>query len=143
MSKVCAGEGAVNSRHLAGRARRAGGHAFPILSADERDRCARAALELAVSRVFGISGDQIWQGTRGLQHVAQARQIAMYLAHVVCRLSLTDVGRMFGRDRTTVAHACLKIEIMRDNPVLDRALDLLSWALPTMVRRGAPPDLTH
>jgi hypothetical protein len=60
----------------------------------------------------------------------------MYLAHVSCGMTLTDVGAMFGRDRTTVAYGCLKVEYRRDDPVFDRALDLLGWALPTLVMRS-------
>ena len=71
----------------------------------------------------------------------------MYLAHVSCGMTLTDVGAMFGRDRTTVAHGCLKVEYRRDDPSFDRALDLLGWALPTLVLRAETlrptPRATH
>jgi chromosomal replication initiation ATPase DnaA len=59
----------------------------------------------------------------------------MYLAHVAGGLTLTDVGRRFGRDRTTVAYACLLIEERRDDPRLDRALDLIE----AILKRVAPP----
>ena len=49
----------------------------------------------------------------------------MYLAHVGCGLSLTEVGRLFTRDRTTVGHACGLVEDRREDPALDRALELL------------------
>lgn len=61
--------------------------------------------------------------------MALARQTAMYLAHVGCSLSLTEVGTLFERDRTTVAHACALIEDRRDNPDFDRALELLERAV--------------
>jgi chromosomal replication initiation ATPase DnaA len=51
--------------------------------------------------------------------VAATRQLAMYLMHVALGRSLTDVGRMFGRDRTTVSHACARIEDLRDLPRFD------------------------
>jgi|SRR5690606_33528812 len=50
---------------------------------------------------------------------ARARQLAMYLAHVVFGHSLTEVGEAFGRDRTTVSYACALIEDMRDDPHFD------------------------
>ncbi|MET1047339.1 MAG: helix-turn-helix domain-containing protein [Hyphomicrobium sp.] len=100
-----------------------------------RCRQARIAIDLAISYVFGIDAVCLWSGTRGVRDIAEARQVAMYLAHVCCRMSLTEVGAMFGRDRTTVAHACLKVEYRRDNPNFDRALDVLGWALPTLVLR--------
>jgi chromosomal replication initiation ATPase DnaA len=101
------------------------------------DRQSRLAIELAVSRVFSVEEGALWRETRGLQTAASARQVAMYLAHVSGGLSLTEVGRLFGRDRTTVAHACSKVETRRDDPLFDRALDLLGWALPTIARRPA------
>jgi hypothetical protein len=53
-------------------------------------------------------------------------------------LSLTDTGRLFGRDRTTVAHACCVVEDRRDDPAFDRALDLLEWAVPSLASRPWP-----
>lgn len=107
-------------------------------TADElRHRQTRVAIDLAISNVFGIDADLLWSGTRGVRDIAEARQVAMYLAHVCCRMSLTEVGIMFGRDRTTVAHACLKVECRRDDPNFDRALDVLGWALPTLVLRDS------
>jgi hypothetical protein len=103
----------------------------------------RLAIDLAISTVFGVDSEYLWSGTRGVRDIAEARQVAMYLAHVCCAMSLTEVGVMFGRDRTTVAHACLKVEYRRDNPNFDRTLDVLSWALPTLVHRVQPDDWTH
>lgn len=85
----------------------------------------RAIIESAVGRVFGITQDDFALATRGRARIALARQIAMYICHVVCCQSLTDVGRIFGRDRTTVAHACGVIEDRRDEPRFDRTLELL------------------
>lgn len=59
----------------------------------------------------------------------------MYLAHVACGLTMSDTGRLFGRDRTTVAHACGVIEDKRDDPLFDRALDLLEWSVPALATR--------
>ena len=85
----------------------------------------RQALEHAVAHVFDIDPAAMNRPTRGEAAVAQARQVAMYLAHVGSGLSLTGVGRLFERDRTTVAHACRMIEERRDDPAFDRAMDLL------------------
>ena len=101
----------------------------------ERDRYLRTAIESAVAQVFGIRHAELFRATRGKAPVALARQVAMYLAHVACGLSLTDTGRLFGRDRTTVAHACGVIEDRRDDPLFDRALDLLEWAVPALTTR--------
>jgi chromosomal replication initiation ATPase DnaA len=95
-------------------------------------------LEQAVSRVFMVGRDDLWSGTRGRPHVAFARQVAMYLAHVAWGLTLTDVGHLFSRDRTTVAHACGLIEDSRDDPMLDRSLELLEGVLRTFSPGSIP-----
>src|SRR2546425_396187 len=80
------------------------------------DQFVREMLEQAVSRVFVVASADLWSGTRGRPRVAFARQVAMYLAHVAWGLSLTEVGYVFSRDRTTVAHACSLVEDLRDDP---------------------------
>ncbi|NJM33573.1 MAG: DNA replication initiation protein [Rhodomicrobium sp.] len=83
--------------------------------------------------VFSVSGSALRSRDRRAS-VAQPRQIAMYLAHVTFGLSLTQIGQLFSRDRTTVAHACRAVEDLRDDPVMDKALGVLETAL---VRLGA------
>jgi chromosomal replication initiation ATPase DnaA len=89
----------------------------------------RPILEQAISKVFMVAGTDLWSGTRGRPRVAFARQVAMYLAHVACGLTLTEVGQIFRRDRTTVAHACNLVEDLRDDPRFDRSLELLEGVL--------------
>ncbi|MBS4005083.1 MAG: DNA replication initiation protein [Afipia sp.] len=64
---------------------------------------------------FGVNAAALESGLRGSQRLAFARQIAMYLAHVGFGLSFEIVGHVFGRDRTTVAHACRVVEDGRDD----------------------------
>lgn len=64
--------------------------------------------------------------TRGTTPMAGARGIAMYLVHVEASYSLIKTGLMFGRDRTTVAHACAIVEDKRDDDKFDVAMDSLS-----------------
>lgn len=85
----------------------------------------RHLLEETVARVFDVHLDLLRLPTRGRAKVAMARQVAMYLAHVACGLNLTEAGELFGRDRTTAAHACQVVEGRRDNADFDRALQLL------------------
>jgi hypothetical protein len=93
----------------------------------------RHVIEGAIGDVFGVLQSDLSRQSRGKAPVALARQAAMYLAHVSCGLSLTDVGQIFARDRTTVAHACAVIEDRRDDPVFDRALELMEWIIPSLV----------
>ncbi len=91
----------------------------------------RRACELvadAVATTFAVPLGELCATTRRQAAAALARQSAMYLAHVVFGLSLTEVGRAFGRDRTTAAYACGRVENLRDDPALDAILDALECA---------------
>lgn len=85
--------------------------------------------EQTAASAFEIGEHEVASATRGSSQAALARQVAMYLAHVVCGLSLTEVGRLYGRDRTTVAHACALVEDRRDDPIFDRAMSALEYAV--------------
>lgn len=93
----------------------------------------RDLIEDTVAQVFGVHAPKLQGITRGKAEVAQARQVAMYLTHTVFGLFLSDTGRIFERDRTTVAHACSVIEDMRDDPVFDRVIELLESVIPALV----------
>jgi chromosomal replication initiation ATPase DnaA len=90
----------------------------------------------AVAMVYRVEKGLLKRPTRGRSRVAFARQVAMYLAHVTFGLTLTMVGRAFGRDRTTVSHACALVEDARDNPEFDRTLEVLE----SIARRLASLD---
>lgn len=51
------------------------------------------------------------------------RQIAMYLSHVVLSMPYQTIAAAFGRDRTTVVHACAVVEDRRDDAAYDRFVD--------------------
>jgi hypothetical protein len=104
----------------------------------------RHVIEHAIGEAFGVTRAELAMASRGRARIAHARQAAMYLAHVSCGLTLTDVGMIFARDRTTVAHACGAVEDRRDDHVFDRALELLEWIVPTLVGQGRlHRDLDH
>jgi chromosomal replication initiation ATPase DnaA len=101
----------------------------------------RHVIDSAVSALFDVDLRDLRAPTRGSTRAAFARQVAMYLAHVVCGLSLTEVGALFARDRTTAAHACRLIEDRRDDPELDGRLEHLERAVACLfdaliARRG-------
>lgn len=85
--------------------------------------------EVAVAAVAHVPMAKLRSPCRGRRPIALARQTAMYLAHVVFGLTLTRVGICFGRDRTTVRHACALIEDRRDDPGLEFALSALEAGL--------------
>jgi hypothetical protein len=82
-----------------------------------------------VCAAYGISRAELMSPSRNRAPVARARQVAMYLEHVVAGLSMTTVGLLFGRDRTTASHACRLIEDERDNPKVDLVLEILAATL--------------
>ena len=61
--------------------------------------------------------------------VAEARQLSMYLMHVVLGRTYAQVGGFFGRDRTTVSHACAHIEDLRDSPQFEAEVSQLEAAI--------------
>lgn len=90
-----------------------------------------AACRRVTSRVaedFGVALAELVAPSRGSPRAALARQVAMYLCHIGFALSFEAVGRLFARDRTTVAHACRVVEDRRDDRWFDRRLALLERA---------------
>jgi len=86
-------------------------------------------VEALVATALGVGVSAIRAEGRGSAAEATARQMAMYLAHVELGLSLSRVGASFGRDRTTVAHACARVEDRRDDPRFERMIACLEAAL--------------
>lgn len=76
--------------------------------------------------------DQILNERRGSDATAWSRQVAMYLMYVTSGLSLAKVAHAFGRDRSTVAHACHQVEDRRDDPDFDAWIEGLEQALELM-----------
>jgi chromosomal replication initiation ATPase DnaA len=94
------------------------------------ERAAQVAVTLeTIAHALDVSVVEMRAPTRRRAPVAHARQIAMYLTHVAFGFSLSAVGRHFGRDRTTAAHACRQIEDRRDDHDFDMLLDRLERAV--------------
>lgn len=75
-----------------------------------------------ISALFNVPSKEVRSPHRTSQSIAQVRQIAMYVAHVVVRLSMKEVGLGFDRDRTTVLYACHQIEDLRDDIEFDQMI---------------------
>lgn len=101
----------------------------------EDEAFARLAADVA-SYALGVPADAILRLPREDRRVAFARQVAMYLCHVAFELSLQRVANAFGRDRSTVAHACHLIEDKRE----EERFEFWVTGLETMLRRAPPPE---
>ncbi len=88
-----------------------------------------AAVVDLVAQEHHVPRSLILHASRCRSNAAKARQVAMYLSHVALGQSLTAVGHAFGRDRTTVSHACHLVEDMRDDTTFDSELDRLESIL--------------
>lgn len=111
------------------------GAVLALKSRISRDRA--AAIVLAeVARDFDTAPDLLLSTVRCSQPVALARQVAMYLLHVELGRLMHDVGRLLGRDRTTVSHACAHVEDLRENGRFDARIDAIELAI--RARMAAP-----
>ena len=109
------------------------GSAFPTTSRKTAQRLCDL-IAIATAAAFAVPVGELIAATRRSPTIAFARQSAMYLAHVTFGLSYSEVGRAFGRDRTTTAHACQLIEERRDDPTIEAILGSLENACATLRR---------
>ncbi len=97
-------------------------------------QCADAARRIA-AEAFDVSDDALNAPNRCRAHIALARQVAMYLTHVVAAVSLSDIATAFARDRTTVSHACRRVEDKRDELIFDMQLERLEASMRREMER--------
>jgi chromosomal replication initiation ATPase DnaA len=99
----------------------------------------RASLaQFIVAQLYGVPLDEMRGPTRGRPLVARARQIAMHIARVVFAMSHRELAQEFGRDASTIRHACGRIEAMReDSASFDASM---RWH-ETLLRRAAGLEL--
>jgi chromosomal replication initiation ATPase DnaA len=75
----------------------------------------RAGLTQAiVAQIYAVTVAEMRGPTRGRPLAARARQIAIALARTVFDMSQKQLAVEFGRDRSTVCHACNLIARLRE-----------------------------
>ena len=96
----------------------------PLDHCDPAKRLAicEAMIDVA-SALFGVSSKDLRSPQRCEKDIARVRQIAMYVCHTTLGISLTEVGRGFSRDRTTVSYAVQVIEDLRDDREFDSIIE--------------------
>jgi chromosomal replication initiator protein len=83
-------------------------------------------IQRRAAEFFGLKLADMRATTR-TKAIAFPRQIAMYLARQLTHASLTEVGRAFDKDHTTVLHAVTKVEaLIREDPKLKKTVDTLA-----------------
>lgn len=105
-------------------------HAVPWCGTAQRN-CDKVIALVAHEKKLPIR--LLTHASRGRRAAARARQLAMYLSHVVYGRSLAEIGNAFGRDRTTVSYACALIEDMRDDPNFDDEVCALEQLLENAI----------
>jgi len=72
-----------------------------------------------VCELVQLFGDRVMLRRDRRRVSCHVRQIAMYVCHVALSIPMSDIGEAFGRDRTTVGHACHVVEDRRDDLAFD------------------------
>ena len=95
----------------------------------EKDHLTQIGLAQAVAaHAYGVRLDELLRRD-GDETVTRARQVAMYLAHIVLKLGQRECGRGFYRNHRAVAHACRRVEESREDPAFDRTVEWLESLL--------------
>lgn len=87
------------------------------------------AVRAVSDELISLTGPATAHGRDERFALSHVQQIAMYVCHVVLRLTMADIARGFGRDRTTVGYACARVEDRRD----EHAFDTLVGAVERVV----------
>ncbi len=106
-----------------------------VLERRARDEASARLAANVAAYALNVPAEEIVGDARGSAEVAFARQVAAYLCHTAFELSLARVASAFGRDRSTVAHACHAIEDRRD----EAQFDLWISALEASLREAPSP----
>lgn len=95
---------------------------------------ARARLAVAAVAIeFGVPDLSLERPEQRNPLIDFARQVAMYLASSLFGMTMTRIGELFGRDRSTVSHALRVVEDGRTDPVFDSKIDRLELWLGEVV----------
>ncbi len=100
-----------------------------------------ALVKQLTAHFFDVTEAELLAPTRKGANAALARQVAMYICHVTLGFSFSEIGELFGRDRTTASHACKVIEDRRDNAEFDRFIIRLEVAVLALIGRAS--QFTH
>ena len=78
-----------------------------------------AVVRMIAGEMVFLTGGRVPDGRNRRFAISHIQQIAIYVCHVVLQLTMTDIAVAFGKDRTTVGHACARVEDRRDDGAYD------------------------
>ncbi len=89
-------------------------------------------VQRVVAEYFGV-GNNDMRIKKRTKKIAYPRQIAMFLSREMTKLSLVEIGGLFGgRDHSTVIHACEKIELeIKKNPHIKSVVENIVTKIKT------------
>ncbi|NTE55501.1 DNA replication protein [Agrobacterium tumefaciens] len=108
----------------------------PAAGREEISRICRLVRQLTAEMLL-LTGERPAVRRDRRRSECHIRQIAMYVCHVQLGIPMSDIGPCFGRDRTTVGHACQVVEDRRDEPAFDEfvaALERLAGSIFNVVK---------
>lgn len=117
------------------------GHGCQAIRNRDRDASVIEACDCVIdlaAAFFNLPSRELRRPGRSTEEICRVRQIAMYICHVVLGLTMADVGKGFGRDRTTVVHACHLVEDLRDDSDFDQVIARAEYIV-AMAFRGRLP----
>ena len=117
----------------------------PPLRGNDRSVVQRACLNLdhSLASCHGIERHFGNRQALGRPAVPVSRRLTVYLCHILFSLNYTELGLMFGHDRTTIRRFCHAVEDMRDCRTADAALNALEFGAAAWATRfHLPGDLT-
>lgn len=88
-----------------------------------------------VASLIGWPKHQLLRNSRGVKREADARFVAYYLINVGLNYSMRAVGKLFGRNRTTIKWGVGKVEDRRDDPTFSQWLDRMEEELRLRLSR--------
>jgi chromosomal replication initiation ATPase DnaA len=90
-----------------------------------------------VAEERNVAMSNMLRRSRGSGPAAAARQLAIYLSHVLLERPQDVVAELFNRDRTTIAHAVQAIEDHRDRPGLEAEIARIEARLREEIKHAA------
>ena len=81
-----------------------------------------------MAAVYGVDAARFRVAPARPRSVLFPRRVAVYLLHVIGGLQFTEIGRLYGLDRRTIALACAAVENARDDVACDKLLMRLESA---------------